>query len=425
MSELAMQEWNQSGYLQMVRLRRLYLLSNIIVAGLAGVIVFALTPWLGELAGNGVSAALLHGCLVFCLILLCAWGLLLLLSRFQFGDWGSIHNTLIGSMLVSAQLKENELGLRAKCSDAVAALTLNHDVEAALIEQLQEVGRYIDASSTSLNQHLNDLSDTVNRLVDLLRHSGDGQSDAPPEECKVHRGRQSIGAIAEFIGNLPGKIKDDGDKIGQVMADVSALEQLVALIKDIAGQTNLLALNAAIEAARAGDAGRGFAVVADEVRKLANHSADTANQVSAGIAKARESVATIHSAKVQADTQRDIERAVALVDSIHVMQAEQAALAAALSTQIGMAGQTNDELAEQIGQIFEPCQSLDMIKQAVERMHLFQQQRRDAMSALIGHLGADASLWRAEHHQELVQMLHQLQQQALPKSGASVAVELF
>ncbi len=41
----------------------------------------------------------------------------------------------------------------------------------------------------------------------------------------------------------------------------SDIEQIVDLIKNIAGQTNLLALNAAIEAARAGEHGKGFAVL--------------------------------------------------------------------------------------------------------------------------------------------------------------------
>lgn len=58
-----------------------------------------------------------------------------------------------------------------------------------------------------------------------------------------------------------------------------AIDQVTALIMDVAEQTKLLALNATIEAARAGEAGKGFAVVANEVKALAQQANTAAENI--------------------------------------------------------------------------------------------------------------------------------------------------
>jgi len=110
---------------------------------------------------------------------------------------------------------------------------------------------------------------------------------------QAHRGAVAASRTADALATVGTSTGSLAEHIEELHASVREIEEIVAVIKDIADQTNLLALNAAIEAARAGEEGRGFSVVAEEVRKLAEKTISATDQISQRVARvSRESLTT-------------------------------------------------------------------------------------------------------------------------------------
>ena len=115
-------------------------------------------------------------------------------------------------------------------------------------------------------------------------------------------------AIADTLARVASQTIETRENLERAQVDTQAsstrtlalaervhdINQILALINEVADQTNLLSLNAAIEAARAGEAGSAFGVVADEVRRLAERSKSSSAKIATIIASAEaESTATI------------------------------------------------------------------------------------------------------------------------------------
>ena len=113
------------------------------------------------------------------------------------------------------------------------------------------------AKQDNLHQMASTMSDTMNALASTTE-----QISAQSEE------------IAAACTRLSQVVQDSTVRVKET-------DQVLGLIKNVAGQTNLLGLNAAIEAARAGEHGRGFGVVAEEIRKLSSNTSESVKKIAA------------------------------------------------------------------------------------------------------------------------------------------------
>ncbi|HEX5778033.1 MAG TPA: methyl-accepting chemotaxis protein [Xanthobacteraceae bacterium] len=190
-----------------------------------------------------------------------------------------------------------------------------------------------------LEQHAGRMSSASENLVAI---ASDADSRAAASAGTTQRVSGNVDAVASSIGDISKAlttVAEDAEKTSKVTAAARQLveaasddartlteaartiEQVIALIHEVANQTNLLALNATIEAARAGEMGRGFAVVAAEVKQLATRTSKATEEIRGGLQG-------ITSASV-----RIAERVDSLVESIEEVDEVAASIASSMRKQ--------------------------------------------------------------------------------------------
>jgi len=149
-----------------------------------------------------------------------------------------------------------------------------------------------DNKSTGLT--LEDSSNILLTNVDTLSKSSNDAAASLEEVAaaldestsSISNNTQNIVQMASYAQTVTTSVSNGQDLANQtssamdeINTEVTAINEAITVIDQIAFQTNILSLNAAVEAATAGEAGKGFAVVAQEVRNLASRSAEAANEI--------------------------------------------------------------------------------------------------------------------------------------------------
>ncbi|MGD9555064.1 MAG: methyl-accepting chemotaxis protein [Arcobacteraceae bacterium] len=144
-------------------------------------------------------------------------------------------------------------------------------------------GRQLQENSNNMNASMNNLSAKANEQAASLEET----AAAVEEITSITRNNASNATKMAELGKTVRHAVTDGEKLAsktaismdEINEKVTAINDAINVIDQIAFQTNILSLNAAVEAATAGEAGKGFAVVAQEVRNLATRSADAAKEI--------------------------------------------------------------------------------------------------------------------------------------------------
>ena len=144
------------------------------------------------------------------------------------------------------------------------------------VGNIASTNRSVTEQTNMLAAATEEISTTIMSITSTTDELSE-QSNSTYESAKV--GSNTIKGVLFNLGETISVVNKTGQQLNDLGQLSKNIDNVIAMINELANQTNLLALNAAIEAARAGEAGRGFSVVADEVRSLAEKTVDATAKI--------------------------------------------------------------------------------------------------------------------------------------------------
>ena len=249
----------------------------------------------------------------------------------------------------------------------------------SMLNENNKIGNSLNDSSTVLLNNVHILNDASNEAAASLE-----QTAAALEEITsaIISNTHSVSEMAEFANKVIVSVEEGNhlanqttNSMEEINSQVTAINDAITIIDQIAFQTNILSLNAAVEAATAGEAGRGFAVVAQEVRNLASRSAEAAKEIKNLVENANEKT---NDGKIISDKMingyvalnQNINKTIELINQVATASKEQKSGIEQINDAVAQQDRQTQKIASAATQTYEiATQTSKISKEIVEKVN--------------------------------------------------------
>ncbi|MEL6545696.1 MAG: methyl-accepting chemotaxis protein [Myxococcota bacterium] len=152
------------------------------------------------------------------------------------------------------------------------------------LQQAESAIRMLTSTAESTAASMNQMAASIASVEDGTENaSRRATATATSAAMGAHIGRETVAAVSEIERNTEATV----DSVRFLSDRLESIDQILAVIDDIANQTKLLSLNASIIAAQAGEHGAGFLVVADQIKALSLKTAGSTREIAEVVREVR------------------------------------------------------------------------------------------------------------------------------------------
>jgi methyl-accepting chemotaxis protein len=179
--------------------------------------------------------------------------------------------------------KIDDKGIFGDLGAVTAGIKLVGNNTSEILAMIMNTGENLNDNTHTLSDASSGLSKSSNTQAASLEETAAALEEITSKIKENTQNTMQMSKLAAEVNNSASQGEtlalSTSKAMDEIVNEVSAINEAIEVIDQIAFQTNILSLNAAVEAATAGEAGKGFAVVAQEVRNLASRSAEAANEI--------------------------------------------------------------------------------------------------------------------------------------------------